>query len=186
MEINQERIEAAIIDQAVETLVDDDALKAKLERAVDARISKIFAERADAQIAAAVDAAIKTGFEREYQRVDAFGQKKGGPTTISKELEKLVGDYWSQKVDGQGKPAEGYSAKMTRAEWWMGQVVAADFSDNMKQHMANVAGSLKDQLRLNLYKTVNELLSSVFNVRTEADERARKGTLVPPPPVEGN
>ena len=174
MQINQERIEKAIVDEAVETIINEEGFIGRVQRAVDARIDKLFKDKADAAISEAINAAIRNGFDREYCRVTAWGEKDGEPTTIRKELERVIGNYWNQQVDSSGKPASGYSAKMTRAEYVMSQIVVDDFNAQMKQHVVNVAGGLKDRLRESLHETVNELLSEVFKVKSINDQGLKR------------
>jgi hypothetical protein len=141
-----------------------------LAKAVEKHINNVFAECAEKQIADAVNAAIQAGFDHEYCRVNSFGQRSGQPTTIRKELEKMIAGYWDAKVDKHGKPSDGYGEKTTRAEWIMMQLVASDFKGEMKQHVVDVAGGLKDGLRKTLHETINELLSGVFHVRSKDDQ----------------
>ena len=170
MEINMQRVEDAIIAEVSDKLIGDDGIYDQVKRAVDDQINKIFTDRANAQIANAINDAIKSGFDREYQKVDSFGTKVGEPTTIRKELDRMVSGYWNTIVDKQGNPTSGYGEKMTRAEWVMSQIVVADFNSEIKQHVVNAAGQFKDGLRASLHETVNELLSEVFKVKSLGDQ----------------
>lgn len=174
MELNQTRIEDAIVREVADKMIGDDDLYGRVKRAVDQRIDNHFKNVADAQIKSAIELAITQGFEREYQRVDSFGQGQGERTTIRAELEKMIGGYWNTKVDRSGKPSSGYGADITRAEWMMTQLVAADFQGEMKQHVVNLGGALKDKLRAELHETVNKLLSETFHVRSQGDQGTRR------------
>ena len=154
-------------------LVGEEDLYSRVKHAVDERIDRLFKATVDAQITAAIEAAITQGFEREYCRVDPFGQREGKPTTIRRELERMIGGYWNESVDNQGKPASGYGAKMNRAEWMMTQLVAADFKGEMQQHVVNIGGALKDKLRASLHETVNRLLSETFHVNSAEDQEMK-------------
>lgn len=170
MELNQEKIESAIVREAANKIISDDALYERVKKDIDARVDRLFASRVDAEITAAIDDAIKAGFDREYTKRDSFGRATSHPTTISKELERMIGGYWSQRVDGAGKPTDStYTTTHTRAEWLMGKMCAADFEKEMKQHVVNVGGALKDHLRAELGRTVNSLLSEVFKVNSLGD-----------------
>lgn len=185
MEIDQKRIEDAIVDDVSRRLVGDDDLYSRVSTAVETRINKLFAEKADAQIASAIDAAISNGFDREYQLVTAWGAREGEKTTIRAELEKTISGYWNTTVDSNGKPSDSYGNKTTRAEWVMMKIVADDFKGDMKQHVVNLGGALKDGLRSQLHETVNTLLSDVFKVNS-ADDQAqnRRGQNTIQPPVK--
>jgi uncharacterized membrane protein YheB (UPF0754 family) len=190
MELNQERIEAAIVAEVADRIIGEDELFSRVRSAVETRIDKLFKDSADAQIRAAIDKAITDGFEREYTRVNSWGEREGAPTTIRKELEKVIGDYWNQNVDSNGKPSS--YAKLTRAEWVMARMVADDFEGQMKQHVVNVGGALKDQLRLSLHGTINELVSGVFKVNSAGDREIKKqgsnrtgSAIIDPPAAPG-
>jgi hypothetical protein len=175
MELNQTRIEDAIVQEVSDRIIDNEELTSRVMRAVDGRIDTLFKSVADAQIKTAVETAIQQGFDHEYRRVNSFGQPEGKPTTIRLELEKAIGGYWNTMVGRDGKPmTDSYNAKMTRAEWTMTQLVAADFQGEMKQHVVNLGGALKDKLRAELHDTVNKLLSEVFRVRSVGDEAAKR------------
>lgn len=176
MELNQERIEAAIVSEVADRIIGEDELFSRVRTAIEKRIDQLFKDHADAQIRTAIDAAILNGFDREYTRVTSWGEREGEPTTIRKELEKVIGNYWNEKVDSKGQKSTYASERdLTRAEWLMAKMVADDFNGHMKQHVVNVGGALKDQLRVSLHGTVNELLSGVFRVNSLGDQEIKKG-----------
>ncbi len=176
MELDKQRIENAIVEQVATDFVNEEHLSQKIHSEVNKRIDRLFKDSADAQIQAAINEAIKDGFDREYCRVTSWGEREGEPTTIRKQLEKLISGYWNEKVDRQGKPTS-YSGSdcATRAEWLMTQLVAADFKGAMQQHVVNLAGSLKDGLRNELHKTVNQLLTGCFHVKSLDDQKLKDG-----------
>jgi len=176
MEIDKTRIEDAIINQVAAEFVNEENLSTRIRDEVNKRIDRLFKDKAEAQIGEAINEAIRSGFDREYCRVNSWGEREGSPTTIRKELEKAIGDYWNTKVDRNGKPDTGYGDnKLTRAEWVMAQMVAADFKDTMKQHVVNITAHLKDGLRDELHKTVNQLLSGTFHVKSFGDQKLKDG-----------
>jgi len=182
MEIDKSRIEDAVINQVATEFVNEESLSARIRDEVNKRVDRLFKDKAEAHINDAVNKAIRNGFDREYCRVNTWGEREGTPTTIRKELEKLIGDYWNTKVDRNGKPDTGYGDnKLTRAEWVMAQMVADDFKGSMKQHVVNIAGALKDGLRQELHKTVNQLLTSAFHVKSLDDQKLVDGYNPHPP-----
>lgn len=177
MELNIEKIEQAIIEQAVDSIVNERLLCKSVSDQVKERIDNIFINTCNAQIEKAIQEAIDAGFEREYVKTTSFGTPAGAPTTLARELEKMVTSYWDQKVDSRGAPTDGYGAKMTRAEFVMGQMMAKDFNDSIKQMIVNAGGALKDSLRDSLYGSVNEALSSVLKVNSLGDQgKTRTGS----------
>lgn len=171
MELNQERIEAAIVEEAASKLISDGDLWNQASRAFEARVAKLWSETVEARIQAAVDDAITKGFERGYCKVDSFGRPVGQPTTIGAELERMIDGYWNTHVGSDGKPTTShYNNPATRAEWLMTKLCADDFAGRMKDHVINVGGALKDGFRKELNATVNRLLSDVFHVRSLDDQ----------------
>ena len=68
MELNQERIEAAVVAEVADKIISEEALFERVRKAVDSRISQLFKDQANAQIRAAIDGAIQNGFDRECCR----------------------------------------------------------------------------------------------------------------------
>ena len=174
MEIDKAGIEAAIVRQVADEFIGDEELISRVRTATNERVDRFFREAAEAQIQATVEAAIRDGFDREYCAVTSWGERQGAPTTIRKQLERVIAGYWNETVDKSGKPSSGYSDKLTRAEWLMSKMCAADFKGNLEQHVVNIGSVLKDKLRAELHDTVNKLLSQVFHVKSIEDQAIEK------------
>lgn len=184
MQIDQAKIEQAIIDQAVDKMIGDDDLYGRVKKGIDARIDKLFANEVQSLITQTIEKLTKEGFDRLYCKTDSFGRPVGEPTSISKELETLLHNYWTQRVNSRGESVEnGTYNSVSRAEWTMSQICADEFSKELKQHVVNVAGSLKDHFRGVLNNHVAIMLSDVFKVQS-ADDRALKNpgmsSIAPP------
>lgn len=52
----------------------------------------------------------------------------------------------------------------------MTQICAKDFSDEMKGHAVNITGALKDGLRTQLAKHMDEMLNDLFRVKSLQDQ----------------
>lgn len=172
MNLNEDDIKAAIVQKAADHFLhDSDDLSLLIGKEVKARVDKIFIERAEAQIKTAIDDSIAGAFDREYQRVTNYGEPTGPKTSIRKELDSIVSGYWSQRVDlRKGTPAEGSYGTVTRAEYLMTTICAKDFTETMKQSALNVTGALKDGLRNQMGKVMDELLSELFKVKSLQDQ----------------
>lgn len=171
LNINEEDLKKAIVAKATDELLSqDDDLSSMVSTEVQRRIQNIFAERVDAQIAAAVDAAVQKGFDTEYQRVNNWGQPEGEKTTIRTQLDKMISGYWTTKVDIRtGKPSDSYGTT-TRAEYLMTQICAENFSEEMKKQATNIAGRLKDGLRNQMGAVMDEMLNNLFHVKSLQDQ----------------
>ncbi|WP_323157923.1 hypothetical protein [Pseudomonas fulva] len=172
LNINEESLKTAIVAQVADQLLSEDAnLSSLVDKEVKKRIDKIFDERVTAQIQKAIDETINGSFEREYRRVNQWGDQEGPSTTLRKELEKTVTSYWNGKVNpGDGKPATSDYNSVTRAQWLMTKICAEDFSKEMQQHVTNVVGSLKDGLRKQMANQMDALLNDLFKVRSLQDQ----------------
>ena len=172
LNINEDDLKKAIVERASDQLLtEDDDLSSMIRTEVKSRLDKIFVDRAEAQIRAAIDDAIQTGFDREYQRVTSWGEPEGEKTSIKKSLEKVVGAYWSQNVDPRnGSISTSSYNSVTRAEYIMTMVCAEKFSETMKANMLNIAGHLKDGLRNQLAQHMDNMLSELFHVKSLQDQ----------------
>lgn len=172
LNFNEEDLKTAIVQKAADEILSaDDDLSGLIRKEVKARLDKIFTERAEAQISAAIDAAVANSFEREYQRVTAWGEPDGPKTSIRAELEKTVSAYWSARVEPRsGKPATSDYNTVTRAEYLMTQVCAEDFSAGLRSSVQNVTGALKDGLRNQLAKQMDSMLNELFRIKSLQDQ----------------
>lgn len=172
LNINEEDLKKAIVEKATDELLErDDDLYDMVGKEVRRRLDKIFADNAEKQILAAINEAIQGSFDREYQRVTTFGEAEGPKTTIRKELQKTVDAYWSLRVDKRnGQPSTSSYDTVTRAEFLMTQVCAKDFTETMKQAALSVTGALKDGFRVQIAHHMDELLDSLFRVKSLQDQ----------------
>jgi len=172
LNINEQDLKDAIVSKAAdEILRQDDDLTSLIAAEVKKRLDAIFIDRAEAQIQAAIDEAVKGAFEREYQRVTSWGEPEGPKTSIRKELEKTISGYWGAKVDPRsGKAATSDYNTVTRAEYLMTQICAEDFSQGMKAHVQNITGFLKDGLRTQLARHMDDMLSNLFHIKSLQDQ----------------
>ena len=171
LNLNEDDLKQAIAAKAADALLaEDDELSALIGKEVTKRVDVIFRDRAEVQIQTAIDQAIKDGLTREFQRVNSWGQSEGPKTTIRAELEKVASIYWSAKVDKNGKPAPSDYGTTTRAEYLMTQICAEDFSAAMKQAALNITGALKDGLRNQMGKQMDELLNGFFHIKSLQDQ----------------
>jgi len=172
IKIDETTLQDAIIERAADQIIGDmENLGEIIRDAVNRRVDKIFAETAEAEIHAKIKAAFDDALNREYFRTDSFGQRQGEGTTIAKQLDRMVSGYWSERVDGNGKPtSNSYGTNMTRAEYLMSQICAKDFSDQMKQAAVSVTAALKDGFRAQMAGHVDKLLDELFRVKSLQDQ----------------
>lgn len=172
IKIDETSLHDAIVDRAADQLIGDmENIRGLVRDSVDRRIDAIFKETIEAELQNRIKLAIDDALNREYFRTDNFGQRQGESTTIAKQLDRIVSNYWSEKVDGSGKPtSSSYGTTMTRAEYLMSQICAKDFSDQMKQAAISVTAALKDGFRAQMAGHVDALLDELFRVKSLQDQ----------------
>ncbi|HCE5919692.1 TPA: hypothetical protein NL044_001552 [Pseudomonas aeruginosa] len=172
LNINEESLKTAIVAQVADQLLREDGdISGLVAKEVKKRIDKIFDERVTEQIQKAIDETVSGSFEREYRRVNQWGEQEGPSTTIRKELEKTVTAYWNAKVNpGDGKPSTSDYNSVTRAQWLMTKICAEDFSKNMQTSVNAVTGALKDGLRNHLARHMDQMLDGLFHIKSLQDQ----------------
>jgi len=91
-QIDESKLHDAIVSEAADRLIDSDTdLTGLVQKEVTRRVDQIFADTARAKIDDAISASVSDGFNREYQRIDSWGNASGAPTSIKKELDKIIG-----------------------------------------------------------------------------------------------
>jgi hypothetical protein len=169
-----------LLDLAAEKAVQQHAgfLGNAIERVIAKRVDKLFAERADALLTETLAKVFEEGLNRQFQRVDDFGDPVGEPTTLKKELARLTDEYWKQRVDkGSGKPCEKAYGSITRAEFLMVQMCAKGLSSELNHITDDVVLALREQLTDAVVKWVEDHVDSKFRVSERPNRRRSKSAL---------
>lgn len=174
MELNQEKIQEAVVQQIASDFAEYESLATEVNREITSRLDKLFKERVEDIIHGKINAMMEDGFNHEYQKIDTFGRPNGEPTTVAKELERLISNYWTQRVNSKsGKPTEDSYNSISRAEFVILQACGEGFAKDLKQNAINVVGQLKDGLRAELKAWTDRTLNELFKVNS-ADDQAKK------------
>lgn len=168
IQIDNDKIMAAVVDKVAEEFMRTegdlyDAVNAKIGKKIDA----LFTKSVEPRIQAELDKALADCFHREFQKTTAWGERDGEPTTISKELERLMSGFWAETVDDKGKPSN--YAKLTRAEYTMAKVLGDDFNKQTERYLIQSAAWLKDGVRAHLRGEVDKMLANLFHVKSAQD-----------------
>jgi len=169
IQLDNEKIMAAVVDKIAEEFArEDHELFDAVERRINAKIDQQFRQMVEPRIKDEIDKALTNAFDREYYRTNSWGEREGEPTSIAKELQKLMTNFWQEKVDEKGNPSS-YS-KITRAEYTMSKVLGEDFRKEMEKYIISSAAGLKDGLRGALRTQIDEMLGNLFRVRSGQDQ----------------
>lgn len=163
---------AAITEAVVERIADnfmreESHLWSAVQKRINNKIDALFLASVQPKIQAEIDKALADCFNREFQKATAWGEREGEPTSISKELQRLMTDYWAQLVDKDGKNTS--YGKMTRAEWTMAKVTGDDFKAQTERYLVQSAAWLKDGMREQLRGQIDVMLANLFHVKSAQD-----------------
>ena len=167
--LDNAKIMEAVVEKVVDEFVRTEGdLYSEVEKRINKKIDALFLKSVEPRIQQEIDKALTDCFHREYQKRSAWGEAEGQPTTISKELEKLMGDFWSEKVNASTGTPASYNG-ITRAEYAMAKVLGEDFNKTIKAHLVQSAAGLKDGLRNVLRAEIDTMLGNLFHVRSGQD-----------------
>ena len=171
LNIDEVALKESIAERVADRMIDEESIIDAVNKKINDRISNLFADRVDAIVNSAIDTAISHGLDREYQRINQWGEPQGSPTTIKSELQKMIGDYWSARVStANGKSTDSTYNTVSRAEYVMMTVCGDKFSEDMKKVSLNIAGHLKDGLRVQMAKHMDDVLNELFRVKSLMDQ----------------
>lgn len=165
---NDKIMEAVVEKVSDEFMRSGEDLYAEVEKRISKKIDALFLANVEPRLKQEMDAALANVFHREYQKRSAWGEPEGEKTTISKELERLMSDFWSQTVDKDGKPSS--YAKLTRCEFTMAKVLGDDFNKHTERYLISSAAWLKDGVRDHLRGEVDKMLANLFHVKSAQDQ----------------
>lgn len=170
IKIDQEQIEKQVTSKVIDWFIDEDKILDTIRDGISKKIDEIFATKAQEMVNKLTESAFKNAFEKQYQKVDAYGRSEGDPTTIKRELDRIVGSYWAEKVDKSGNRTSNDYNSQPRAEYLMTQICAEDFSKMMKESAVQITGNLKDNFRGQMAQQMDQLLNSLFKVQSLQDQ----------------
>lgn len=169
IKFDEEKVQQLAVDAIVTEFVNNEDFNSLAQIRINQKIDAVFSETVHALLSEEIGKAFNNALEKEYRKVDCFGRPEGEATSIRKELSKLTDAYWSQKVDKNGKPTASDYNSTSRAQYIMTQVCAEDFSAKMKEMTAAVTGHLKDSFRGRIARELDDLLDSLFRVKSLQD-----------------
>lgn len=170
---DQEKLEQQIIEQAVDRIYgDEENIYHRIRDRVDARLNDALAKGLNSAIENAINEVMERALDDEIQPVNIWGEREGQPTTIRGALHERAKNFWHEKVDGKGEKST-YGGR-PRYEHVLGIITAKEFDTQIKQNIINIAGAIKDAVRADFYKQVDEKLNEFFKVTSKDDQAAKK------------
>lgn len=174
---DQQKLEDQIVSHAVDEIYrGDDAIYNRIEKEVSARLDAAITKGLNGQIEKAINSIMAKALDAEVQPVNIWGERQGKPTTIRDALHERARAFWQEKVDKDGK-VTSYGG-VPRYEHVLSIITAKEFDAQIKQNIVNIAGAIKDAVRTDFYKQVDEKLNEFFKV-SSAEDQKRKSPGVP-------
>lgn len=170
VKLDQEKLEAAIIRQAVDQIYgDDDRIYERVRQEVEQRVSKAIEIGLAGEIEKAINSIMEKALDTEVTPTNIWGEREGKPTTIRAALHERAKDFWQEKVNDKGEKST-YGGK-PRYEYVLSLVAANEFGTQIKQNAASIAGAIKDSVREGFYKQVDEKLNEFFKISSLDDQK---------------
>ena len=126
-----------------------------------AEAKQVIKEQGADEITKTIQKASEEAFITSYQPVNEWGEKFGEKTTLRDAFKKNAIEWWSQKVDYQGKPSESYSSK-PRSQQVAELVIKDIVSNELRVEMDKIIKESKVHVRNALGAAMTEFLQDRF------------------------
>jgi len=124
----------------------------RIEREAERIVTSKIAEKVDEMLS------------REFQPVDIWGDKVGGPTTISNIVERSLQNWWTATVGEDGKPVgrSHYGKKMPRAEYIMNGLITPEVRRLAEEDIRKVVSETKGQMSKQFQAALANIVRNAF------------------------
>lgn len=165
VQFDQEKLEKAIVAQAVNELLGDNGdLFDRASHEISSRVDAALAKGLDGVIEKTINEIMEKALDTEIAPVNVWGEREGNATTIRAALHERARNFWSEKVDKEGK-ASSYGGQ-PRYEHVLSIITAKEFDSAIKQNITDIAGAMKDAIRKDFYEQVDGKLNEFFKVKS--------------------
>lgn len=174
LKFDQEEIREAVINKCVDEILgyNEDSVSQMVTEELRHRVNGKVSKTLDEKIEALLQDAMTQCLNEEITPVNTWGEKVGEPTTLKAAIHERARDFWTEKVNGEGK-STNYGGK-PRWEHLMGTELREAFSKAISQNITNIAGALKDAVRKDFYGEIDKGLNDLFKVNSKVDQERKK------------
>jgi hypothetical protein len=173
LKLDQERLEQAIVDRAVDELLGGEGrIDVRIGDEIKRQVSEVLAKTLHTRIEAALNEVMSRALDTEMQPVSVWGEREGNPTTIRAALHERARNFWNEKVDSKGEKST-YGGR-PRWEHVLSIMATKEFESAIKQDIVNVAAAIKDSVRETFYAEVDAKLNEYFKVKSAEDQKRKK------------
>lgn len=161
--ILREDILNGLIDKLAEPL--EDEISSEASRLVSKKLDELVDKKVETVVTDAITAKINQLMASEIQPLNVWGEKRGKPRTINDILSDSLKEYWSVKVDNQGKPTDSWSSKQTRVEYTVKKIAADVLNDKTSKEFNQLILNAKAQLSDSLTKAVKKVADAHLDIK---------------------
>ena len=123
---------SSVVDEKINSAIGD--FISKMEPFITKRIEIIMDEQ------------IEAVFNKPFQKVNNWGEKKGEVTTIKDIIYDDAKKYWTLMVDKDGRETNGYGDKFTRAEFYARKVMQTHYEKELEHEVKKMSLEMKQKI----------------------------------------
>lgn len=140
MNIEQSKIEQAVINQAAASIVEHFECETEIVKVVEEKIQKLVIQKVNEQLDAIIQKLIE---DISMPTTNFFGEIKKAPITLREFIDGRINDYLRQQVDRDGKVTDStWSTKEPRIHWLVTQAMG----QQVKVSVENAAVAIKQEI----------------------------------------
>ena len=123
--ILREDILEGVINQIADGLDEqiDRQIRYSIETLIDTRVQEMLEKK--------ISGVVDQYLAREFTPVDQWGEPKGPSTSVQDMLARTLTDWWTTKVDREGRP-NNYGSDTVRAQYFASKVAKDVLEDSLK------------------------------------------------------
>ncbi|MEM8791073.1 MAG: hypothetical protein AAGE80_05615 [Pseudomonadota bacterium] len=168
--IDQEDLLSMAAEKLADEYADHASIGQMLQSKIRERVDDAIKTTIDDRVEAALNAALSETLDQTIQPVDVFGEKTGEPTTLRATLSQRAKDFWSTKVDRNGKPVGndtwGSREAKTRAEWMLGKIVSDEFASQVRENAVEIAATFKEAMRKDAHAMIDKHIDGLIKAKS--------------------
>lgn len=141
----------------------DESINDTVFSLVSSHINKTVAIQVQDAISKALDAELQRILEAKMTPVDMWGEPTGEATTIRAQLHKRAVNFFSEKVDRDGKPTSYGGAP--RYQRIYAELANTAFSKAVSDNIETIAAAVKTSVRDTIWRDLDTALNNTFKVK---------------------
>lgn len=141
----------------------DESINDTVFSLVEEHIKKTVQRQVHEAVSKALDAELQRILEAKITPVDMWGEPTGEATTIRDQLHKRAVNFFSEKVDSEGKPTSYGGAP--RYQRIYSELACAAFSKAVKDNIETIAAAVKTSMRNTIWRDLDDALNNTFKVK---------------------